>query len=168
MIYSSLYRVVSEKEIYFRGSGLQNFSSNMDFPSLILQLCKSNYWKYSGYYMLLYATVCYCVLLYVTACSLPLWHWKWCILPTENIYGLCITYMSKINRMDFVVKKQCVFCEIGPGILNITERNFGFESVTPLLRFCFFLIWLCVKEICGGVPITLCECPCLLRRTDGI
>ena len=88
-------------------------------------------------------------------CSLPLWHWKLCILPAENIYGLCITYVSKIKRLDLVVKRHCVFCEIGPGILNITERNFGFESVTLLLRVCFFLIWLCAKEICGGVAITL-------------
>jgi hypothetical protein len=96
----------------------------------------------------------------VTVCSLPLWRWKLCILPTENIYGLCILYVSKINRLDFVVKGHCVFCEIGPGILNINDRNFGFESVTLLLRCCFFLIWLCAKEICGGVPITLSVCPC--------
>jgi hypothetical protein len=51
MIYSSLYRVVSERGCYFRGSGLQNLSSNMDFPSLALQFCRSNHWTYSGYCM---------------------------------------------------------------------------------------------------------------------
>ena len=56
------------------------------------------------------------------------------------------------------MKKHCVFCEIGPGILNIPERNFGFESVSLSLWFCFFLIWLCAKELCGG---------CLLHYLSG-
>jgi len=69
---------------------------------------------------------------------------------------MAIIYVSRINKMDFVVKRRCVFCEIGPGILNITGRNFGFESVTLLLRFCFFLMWLCTKELYGGVYYVIC------------
>jgi hypothetical protein len=76
-------------------------------------------WHYSSVGLTIESTA-------VTVCSVSLWHWKWCVLPAENIYGLCITYVSKINRPDFVVKKNCVFCEIWPEILNINERNFGF------------------------------------------
>jgi hypothetical protein len=61
------------------------------------------------------------------------------------------------------VEWHCVYCGIGSGILKITEMSFGYEIVTLLLRIYFFLIWLCAKEICGGVPATsyLCLSVCL-------
>ena len=60
-----------------------------------------------------------------------------------------------------------VFCEIRPGLLNITEKNFGFESATLLLWFCFFLIWSGQRKFAEACPLHYVSVsPCLLRRIE--
>jgi hypothetical protein len=42
---------------------------------------------------------------------------------------------NSIKRLIFLVKKRCVFCEVGTDLLSITETNFALRIVKDTIRF---------------------------------